>query len=309
MRWLIGGCLTVALAGCAGTGLRTLEPVDATVRRAVVDDVPFVAQAEGHCGPAALAMVLDWSGDGVPPEELAPDLITPARGGTLEHDLLGAARAHGRLAVPLRGLEPVLAELTAGHPVIVLQNLALSWWPQWHYAVAIGFDLDRDEVVLHSGTDAARRMGLDRFRQTFERAGERAIVVLPPERLPASGDEALLLAAAVGLEHAGQLEAALATYGAMIERWPGSHLARLGRGNVLLASGDLAGAEQAFRQLVAERPATAVAWNNLAHLLMLKGALGPAEQAAARALDLGGPAAVAARSTLREIEEVRRARG
>lgn len=301
MRWLLGGFLAVALAGCAGAGLRPLQH-DAGPRHAAVPDVRFIAQAEGHCGPAALAMVLGWSGEAVPAEDLVPDLITPVRGGTLEHDLLGAARAQGRLAVPVRGLEPVLVELAAGHPVIVLQNLGLSWWPQWHYAVAIGYDLDQGEVVLHSGTDAARRVDLDIFRQTFERAGERALVVLPPKRLPASGDEAVVVEAAAGLERVGRGEAALAAYDALLERWPDSDAARLGRGNALLAEGDLDRAEAAYRQLLENDPRSATAWNNLAHLLMLRDALDPAEEAARQAIGLGGPAAATARLTLREIE-------
>jgi hypothetical protein len=30
-------------------------------------------------------------------------------------------------------------QLEAGRPVLVLQNLALKLWPQWHYAVVVGY--------------------------------------------------------------------------------------------------------------------------------------------------------------------------
>jgi hypothetical protein len=306
MRWWIAGCLVVVLTSCAGSGLRSLGR-SAGPSQVMVEGVPFVAQAEGHCGPAALAMALGWSGETVPPEGLAPDLITPMRGGTLEHDLLGTARAHGRLAVPIRGLEAVLVELAAGHPVLVLQNLALSWWPQWHYAVAVGYDLERGEVVLHSGMDQARRVDLNIFRRTFERAGERAIVVLPTTRLPASSDEVMVVEAAAGLERVGRSEAALASYDAVLARWPESGAARLGRGNALLAAGHLDRAEAAYRGLLADEPDSAVAWNNLAHLLMQRGSLDPAEEAARQAIKVGGPAAPTARLTLKEIEMRRQA--
>src|SRR3569623_3150374 len=59
-------------------------------------------------------------------------------------------------------LEPELAallrEVGAGHPVQVLQNRGLSWAPRWHYAVVVGYDLARDEVVLRSGTERRHRV-------------------------------------------------------------------------------------------------------------------------------------------------------
>jgi hypothetical protein len=176
--------LLVALSGCASSGLKPIEPATIDRTAARLDEVPFVAGDDGHCGPAALAMVLRWSGSERTSDQLVSRLLTPTRNGTFEHDLISFARAEGRLAVPVNGFEAVAREVAAGHPVIVLQNLGLSWYPQWHYAVVTGYDLLTGSVWLHSGQDANRRMSLDTFRQTFERAGERALVVLPPAALP-----------------------------------------------------------------------------------------------------------------------------
>lgn len=297
------------LGGCAGQGLTPLDAGLSLPAAASVADVPFVAQTEGHCGPAALAMTLAWSGRQVEASALAPRLITPARGGTLEHDLVSAARAEGRLALPVQGLKTVLLEVAAGHPVIVLQNLALSWYPQWHYAVVVGYDLPKGMIELHSGEDERRRVALDTFRRTFGRAGERALVVLPAERLPATGGRRPLLAAASGLERAGQPEAALLVYRRILARWPEDPEARFGEANALVALGDLEGAAGAFR--IAARsahPIAGMALNNFSHVLMLRGDLQGAELAALAAIEGGGPGASAALGTLREVRGLRRSR-
>src|SRR2546422_3737218 len=53
----------------------------------------------------------------------------------------------GQLAVPVTTLSDLLAEVAAGHPVLVFQNLGLHWIPRWHFAVAVG---DRKSTRLNS---------------------------------------------------------------------------------------------------------------------------------------------------------------
>jgi tetratricopeptide (TPR) repeat protein len=269
---------------------------------AAVAGVPFHPQTELHCGPAALAMVLGWSGQAVSPAELAPAVFTPGRAGSLQHDLVAAARRHDRLAVPVSRLRDLLSELAAGHPVLVLQNLGLDWWPQWHYAVAIGYDQGAGELLLHSGLEPRRAVSLATFERTWARAGRWALVVLPPATLPASAEPATVLQAALGLEQGGRPGAAARAYTAIHARWPAALGALLGLGNARYAQGDLAGAETAFRDAVARHPEAAVAWNNLAHVLAERGERGAALDAARHALGLGGPFASTAQETLSEIQ-------
>ncbi len=96
---------------------------------------PFFPQQDYLCGPAALATVLGASGRDVHPDELIEALYIPARRGSLQVELMAAARRHGRLAIELPGGLPAIVEqLEAGRPVLVLQNLAIDLWPAWHYA-------------------------------------------------------------------------------------------------------------------------------------------------------------------------------
>lgn len=302
LRVLVGVGALCGLNACATPDAASLrEGVDGLPQRAAVDGVPFHPQQEQYCGPAALATVLDWSGLPASQDALAREVFTPGREGTLGHDLIGAARRHGRLAVPVSDLPSLLGELAAGHPVLVLQNLGLAWYPQWHFAVAVGYDLSSNELALRSGEERRRVVSLDTFGRTWARAERWALVVLPPDRLPATGDEAAVLSAAAGLERAGRLPEAGTAYDAVLRRWPGSLGALIGSGNARYAVGDLDGAETAYRAVLEHHPGAAAAWNNLADVLAARGARDEALIAARRAVDLGGPHAEVYRRTLEEI--------
>ena len=165
--------LVFLLAGCSTVSWRLpLAGTEALPRQAEVADVPFFQQERDYCGPASLAMVLAWSGIAVRPDDLVPQVYTPGREGTLRTDMLTAARRHGQLAVPVTTLSDLLAELAAGHPVLVFQNLGLHWIPRWHFAVAVGYDLDAGAIVLRSGTRARHTTSLRTFELTWAR-GER----------------------------------------------------------------------------------------------------------------------------------------
>jgi tetratricopeptide (TPR) repeat protein len=302
LRVLVGVGALCALAACTTpdvAGLR--ERPDGVPQRAEVGGVPFHPQRQQYCGPAALATVLGWSGSAVSQDALATEMFTPGRDGTLGHDLIGAARRHGRLAVPVADLPALLAEVAAGHPVLVLQNLGLAWYPRWHFAVAIGYDLTINELALRSGEERRRVVSLDTFSRTWARAERWALVVLPPDRLPATGDEAAVTTAAAGLERAGRWHEAATAYDAVLQRWPGSLPALIGRGNARYAAGDLDGAAAAYRAALERHPGAAVAWNNLADVLAAQGARDEALIAARRAFDLGGAHAEVYRRTLEEI--------
>jgi Peptidase_C39 like family len=208
--------MVLGAAGCATPEIEALRAdAGGLPAQAEVAGVPFHPQQELYCGPAALATVLGWSGTPASQDALATEVYTPGRQGTLGHDLIGAARRHGRLAMPVADLSALLGEVAAGHPVLVLQNLGLSWYPQWHYAVAVGYDLAAGELVLRSGEERRRVVPLDTFARTWARAERWAIVVLAPDTLPASAGEETVLRAAAGLERAGRAGDAIVAYDAI----------------------------------------------------------------------------------------------
>ncbi|MBW2282565.1 MAG: PA2778 family cysteine peptidase [Deltaproteobacteria bacterium] len=266
-------------------------------------DVPFHPQRRNHCGPASLAMVLEWSGDTVTPQELDETAFTAAREGSLQLDMLSAARRRGRLAYPVRDLASLLAELDAGHPVLVLQNLGLRWYQVWHFSVAIGHDLQRGVLIQHTGRDQARPISLRTFERTWDRADDWGLVVLPAGTLPARADEPVYLRAALGLELAGRPVEAAAAFDAATARWPDSLGAWMGLGNARYASGDLDGAERAFRSAAEAHPGSGPALNNLAQVLFERGHGDDALETIDRAIALGGPRRATYERTRDEIRE------
>ena len=75
--------------------------------------------------------------------------------------------------------DAILAELDAGHPVLVLQNLMFDWWPQWHLAVVVGYDAAQETVILNTDTREHYAMPYPAFLATRGRAERWAVVVLP----------------------------------------------------------------------------------------------------------------------------------
>jgi hypothetical protein len=299
LSWLMALPL---LAACATPQTDSILQQPGTLPATIeLKNVPFYPQAENECGPASLAMALSASGVKVTPAALTPTVFTPGREGSLQTDMLAASRRRGRVAYPVRDMRAILTEVAAGTPVIVFQNLALSWYPQWHYAVAIGYDLDTQELILHSGETARLHFPMTTFEHTWERGGSWAIAVLPPTRLPATADAASYASAVEGLEQAKQFDAAARAYATALKRWPDDLQAQMGRGNALYALGRKSESAEAFRQATLKHPDSAAAFNNLAHVLAELGRLAEAEKMARHAVDMGGPFADIARKTLDEI--------
>jgi hypothetical protein len=282
------------MAGCATPPqtqqLRDASP-DVIAQSVELSGVPFYPQRRYQCGPAALATVLQWSGVDVTPEALVPQVFVPARRGSLQPEMLATARRHGRAPYVLAP-EPgaIIAELQAGHPVLVLQNLAFNWAPRWHYAVVIGFDPDREELILRSGTTDRHRIPLALFERTWRRADYWAVVVTVAERPPATAEELPWLRTVLALEQT-DIAAAGRGWQAAVERWPDSVGAWIGLGNHRFHAGDLAAAVAAFEALLSRRPGHAPALNNLAHALARMGRHAEAETYAEQAVanDLGNP--------------------
>jgi tetratricopeptide (TPR) repeat protein len=271
--------------------------------RVELSHVPFFPQEAYQCGPAALATLLVDQGIQVEPDTLVPEVYIPERRGSLQTEMLAAARARGLVAYPLAPeLEDVLREVAAGHPVLVFQNLGVSFAPQWHYAVVIGYDLPAREIVLRSGTIERHVNSFSRFERTWLRGGRWAFVAVPPDSPPDTAEALPWLHAANGLENTGRLQAASTAYRTATVRWPEHPVGWIGLGNVRYALQDLEGAESAFRGLIDRQPETDAAWNNLAHVLKARGCGEQARAAAdcAVALDPDNPRYRQTRETVRD---------
>lgn len=277
--------VVVLLAACAP------RPPMPDIGGAVVelDAVPFFPQEQYQCGPAALATVLQWSGVAVTPGQLAPTLMIPARKGSLQIELQARTRVQGRVPFAIQGeLSALQAELNAGHPVLVLQNLAFDWRPVWHYAVVVGMRPDTRTVTLRSGRERRHEVNWETFENTWTRAAHWGLVILKPGELPATAEPASVLEAVAPFEQANRWDIAEAVYRSAAQRWPQQTVFALGVANSRYARGDLTGAESAYREVIAAFPNDPVAYNNLALVLADLKRWGEAERMVGRALELNG---------------------
>ncbi len=305
LRFLVWtGLVSMGWMGCATAPPKVELPVSLEIPRKIeLTEVPFHPQGEYQCGPASLAMTLEWSGVSITPEQLKPEVYTPSRQGSLPPDMIGAARRHGRVAYPVHRVEDILKEVAGGHPVIVLQRLRASLQPSWHYAVVIGYDLDQREIVLHSGMKTREVLSIDEFADTWQHWGHWGLLTLSPDQFPVTVKEEVYLKAMIGLEQTERWAEARQAYARAAERWPHNETAWIGLGNSRYALKDLAGAEQAFRSAVDAAPQSASAYNNLAHVLMELGRPKEALKTIDEAIRLGGPLAEVFQKTRTQIQQ------
>ncbi len=297
--------LILLLSGCATPQLDALRaqlPAELP-HRAELNHVPYFAQDAYQCGPATLAMAFSVAGVNIQPQQLEAEVYLPAKFGSLQVEMLAATRRHGLLAYLLDPqLNDLLAEVAAGRPVIVLQNLGLHWYPVWHYAVVIGYDIDRGEIILRSGAEPRQALPLTTFEHTWARSNYWAMLALSPDQLPVDANEDRHVAAALALEQTRQARAALLAYTAALRRWPDNFNASMGAGNTAYALGDFAGAEAAFTRATSLQPESGAAFNNLADTLAQQKKFEQALVAARHAVALGGEMQKIFLQTKNEIE-------
>jgi hypothetical protein len=273
--------LCALLGGCAGT-VRIAVPLDSIE----LADTPFFPQEVNECGPAALATVLAAGGVAVTPDALAPELYLPGRKGSLQTEIVATARRHGRVPYPVTPqLGELLATVAGGTPVLVLQNLRLSFWPQWHYAVVIGFDAGDDTLLLRSGTERRRVMSARAFDRSWSLAQRWALAVVAPDAPPPRADAREWLRAAGAFEELKQPQIAAQAYSAATRRWPDQALPWQVLANLRYAQGDLPAAEDALRAAHRLKPEAATL-NNLASVLLERGCPKQARAALSRAATL-----------------------
>lgn len=283
----------LSLAACASTP-QSAELFSAGAKSEFLDsvllkNVPFNSQQDYQCGPASLATILQAADVETTPDELVAQVYLPDRQGSLQVEMLATARRQGRIAYVLpSSLASVLKEVRQGRPVLVMQNLGLSWYARWHYAVVVGYDLQQKELVLNSGRNEHYRVSLPLFERTWQRADRWAMIVLAPGQLPIDAEELPYLSALTALAITRPDMKLEAAYLAGTDRWPNSLLLNMGLGNLYYSQGQPQAAIRAFTYALSLDPDYASAHNNLAQVLFESGDKALALVHAQNAVILGG---------------------
>jgi hypothetical protein len=275
--WAVFSIIAVtSLGGCATIPDRVSQLGDSQ-SSVEIDSTPFFPQERYQCGPAALTTVLTYSGVETSLAAITDLTYIPDRKGSLQTELLATARSVDRIPYVIDGtMSALAAELEAGRPVLVLQNLGVSWYPRWHYAVVVGIDVESGLVLLRSGTERRRATRSMVFLRTWQRSGYWAFVALVPGELPADPQRDRYFSAVADLEAGGHLQAANRAWTAAMENWPQEPVAMFGQANTTFGLGQYERAEQTYRALLASHPDMHAARNNLAYVLAEQGKLSEA---------------------------------
>lgn len=258
----------LSLPGCASE--KTVLQI-APEQEVELVKTPFFPQEKYQCGPASLATLLSASGATSHPEDLAPHTYLPGRLGSLQLELIAASRQNNRIPYVIDpDILALIAELRAGRPVLVLQNLGLKILPVYHYAVVIGL-LQDDKIVLRSGTNPRLVMDLFLFLETWRRSGSWGMIVLRPGALPARPDPVRYLRAVSAFEVSGNILQAAHGYIAAHAFWPENQMAMFALGNNYLHQSKYRDAAAVFRKLLMVNPEHVAAANNLAETLARRG--------------------------------------
>jgi hypothetical protein len=241
--------------------------------RLFLGGVPFYPQTEYECGPASLAGLLGAAGAPATPATLSPQVYLPDRQGSLQLELVAATRRAGRIPFVLDSTPTALvAQIEAGRPVLILQNLQTRDFPVWHYAVLVGFDTAANRVYLNSASEQGLAMGAPEFLRTWDWAGRWAMVALRPGELPADAQSAdaasaRFIEALLDFEAVAGATAALPAWESAQTRWPGEPLPYLALGNHAYADGDLQAAVSYYRRGLGYSAWHSALRNNLASVL------------------------------------------
>lgn len=237
-------------------------------------NVPFVAPRSKLCGSSSIEMVAAYwqTKTSYTPQlsvgELDGRTLIPAKGGTLQIELVWAARANGLIVYPLEPtFEALFSELSEDHPVIVLVNRSYSWYPLWHYAPVTGFDGEKRTVLTHFSDQENEAIPIGTFAALWKRSNNWGVVLLPPGKLPASASSKTFLRAAYAFEKTGKVREAIVAYKSALVRWSEDTDILFALANAYYNVSNLQDAEESYRKLLAIEPSHLFALNNLAVLL------------------------------------------
>ena len=299
--------LLLVISGCATAPQSRLllqQQPEGLPLKVELASTPFFPQQAYQCGPAALATVLNAQQVVVAPKALADRVYIPEREGSLQIEMISAARDYGMVVYPLAPrLDHLLKEIAAGNPVLLLQNLALDWYPNWHYSVAVGYDLKEGVIILRSGTMERRITRLATFEQTWQRGDHWARVLLPPGQFPVTAEPLAYIQAVHGLEQSRKQQLALVAYRSAAQQWSDNKTALMAWGNAEYGAGNTEQAEIAFRQVIKHHPHAANAWNNLAYVLSTRECGSAAQRAIDCALQLA-PDDINIQGSARELSKI-----
>ncbi len=176
--------------------------------RVEINSVPFFRGQAYQSGPFALASMLSVHGVQTTPGLLEKPLKLPGAEDKLDQNMASLAREYGFVVYPVDHQFPdLLAQVSAGYPVLVRFNDGSLWWKEQRYGVLVGFNQNKRSVLIYTGLGRLT-VSFEEFTSDWNSAGNWALLVQSPRQLPSPVDRGRWLKAANDLAQAGQEQAA-----------------------------------------------------------------------------------------------------
>lgn len=222
--------------------------------------------------------------------------------GSLQIEMLASTHRMGLLAYKINAdTYTLLYEISRNNPVLVLQNIGLSWIPVWHYAVVIGYDLERNIIVLHSGMRKNYEMKLSTFEKTWRRADNWGFLAVKPCEVTDTMVASDYFASAVAFERDNTESKINRIYESAVTKWPEDKLINLAFANYLYSNGLLDDAVKIYNSILDYQPYWPTVHNNLAQTYSDLGELNLAKLHAEIAIKHGGVFVYGYRKKLQDI--------
>lgn len=203
---LLCAALLMGLAGCASTELPGMKRLPDRVE---LNSVPFFRGNAHQSGPGTLAGMLANHQVQITPGLLDKSLQLPGGEDRLDQTMPKVAREFGFVVYPLdRELPALLAQVSAGYPVMVRYSDGSAWWKTPRYATLVGYNRVKQTVMLNAGMYRRAMMSFSDFNSAWKDAGSWAVLIQGPRQLPAEVDQQRWVNAANELAKAGQEQAA-----------------------------------------------------------------------------------------------------
>jgi tetratricopeptide (TPR) repeat protein len=135
----------------------------------------------------------------------------------------------------------------------------------------IGFDLDRQLVILRSGETKREAMKIATFYEFFKKGGYWKLIAVPTTMVPPGVTEATYLKAAYDLEQTLDDEIVQIAYETAVKQWPDSLLVKLASANYFFDKYHYEIAYDLYDAVLKKDPDDPIALNNMAETLYYLG--------------------------------------
>jgi len=134
----------------------------------IINSVPFFPSEDFQCGPASLAMILNFLGMKITVEEIAKEIYSKGAQGTADFDMIMFVQKKGFKSKYYSGsLEDIKEKIKANKPLIVMTDEGYWFYKKYHFMVVVGFD--SESVIVNSGTKMHEKINMEDFKKKWSK--------------------------------------------------------------------------------------------------------------------------------------------